>query len=76
MLYYRVKPEYDQYDRFRNQKLYLIAWELYTPREIEKYGFSKRFFETVEISKAHVHKFFGARFQDGYNHNGKMKEGE
>ena len=76
MLYYRVKPEYDQIYSHKNPKWFLIAWELYTPREREKYGINPKLLELVNISKRNVYNCFGARFEYGYGYHGKMKEGE
>lgn len=66
MIYYRVKPEYDQKRKdtinARNCD-FLIANELYT--EVERNKMIKipdRAFERVEIPKNQTYWFFGARF--------------
>ena len=79
MVYYRVKPQYDnitKYKRMNNSKYLvndgsiLIGGELYTEKEynrmIENYVFRipvDKLFERVEISKRRVYWFFGARFE-------------
>lgn len=50
MTYYKVKPEFDQ--KKRRDGSILIANELYTPREKERFN----------ISDKAVYFFFGARF--------------
>ena len=79
MVYYRVKPQYDntpKYKRMNNNKYLindgsiLIGNELYTEKEynrmIKNYVFripAGKLFERVEISKRRVYWFFGARFE-------------
>ncbi len=60
MLYYKVKPEFDQ--KTRHDGSILIANELYTPREIERFKISNKAVYPVEISKKTVYFFFGARY--------------
>lgn len=72
MLYYRVKPEGDQF--VINQKFdILVANELYTEKEYHKINYNflkmgrgnailKSKFEKVEIPKTKTCFFFGARF--------------
>lgn len=71
MQYYKVKPQYDNKQRFvyvghSNLKIrpngILIAHELYTPKERERIAMKEEFFERVEISRKKVYWFFGARF--------------
>lgn len=69
MIYYKVKPEYDQKTRFKFHRgggleidgIY-IKNELYTAREIKKYLGATSYCECVEIPKSKIYFFFGARF--------------
>ena len=72
MLYYRVKPEYDN-ARLLNRTtrafdLALVGNELYTEKEWERlvlrYRVSAIVCEPVQISKRNTYFFFGARFAD------------
>ena len=58
MLYYKVKPQYDNY--CKNPKIHdgniYVANELYTEKEVQKQNLNRNFLEPVEVS------FFGARF--------------
>lgn len=78
MLYYRVKPEFDNKPQRKLKKHYMLKpgiWignELYTPCELnqlEKKGIivPENIFEKVEIKKTETYWFFGARFS---NHTG------
>lgn len=60
MLYYKVKPEFDQ--KKRRDGSILVANELYTPREKELFNISNNAVDPVEISRKAVYFFFGARF--------------
>lgn len=69
MLYYKVKPQYDNKVRYtwNNHRQgvpngILIGNELYTPGEFKKIANCPEWFEKVEISKKCVYWFFGARF--------------
>ena len=69
MIYYRVKPEYDNKTRYTwNNKHQgvsngiLIANELYTPGEYKKIANHHGCFEQVQIPKSKIYFFFGARF--------------
>lgn len=66
MKYYKVKPEFDQKQRFsKSGKGYsiFIANELYTERELKKIGaLHYPYFDIVDIPKQKTHFFFGARF--------------
>lgn len=69
MLYYRVKPEYDNKTRYtwnnHGQGIgngILIANELYTPKEFNKIANCPAWFEPVQVSKRAIYFFFGARF--------------
>lgn len=65
MIYYRVKPEYDQSrkDPIARSCDFLIAHELYTERERKKMTkVSNDAFERIKISKNQTYWFFGARF--------------
>ena len=70
MLYYRVKPEFDNRTKFRyvGNKLkesgILIGNELYTPAERQKIANSSMYFEEVRIPQRNTHWFFGARFEN------------
>lgn len=66
MLYYKVKPEYDQY-RVRGQQgeviLTLVADELYTPSERQTIGnIPDDAVTPVTIPNHRIYWFFGARF--------------
>lgn len=65
MMYYKVKPEYDNV--YKNPKIHngdiLIGNELYTKKEFNKLPFKYAgAFERVEIPKNKTYFFFGARF--------------
>lgn len=60
MTYYKVKPEFDQ--KKRRDGSILIANELYTPREKERFNISDNAVIPVQVSKRAVYWFFGARF--------------
>ena len=70
MLYYRVKPLYDNKKRYRWNNhgqgvadgSILVANELYTPGEFRKIANCPAWFEKVNISKRNIYFFFGARF--------------
>lgn len=77
MIYYRVKPEYDQTPRIKH-RIYasrrvpdgiFVANELYTARELYNFEISvdeaSRMFEEVRIKKTDTYWFFGARFEYG-----------
>lgn len=65
MLYYRVKPQYD--NCYKNPKIHdgsiYVAKELYTEKEVQKQNLNRNFLEPVEISKKKIYWFFGARFE-------------
>ena len=72
MKYYRVRPEFDNFQVARNG-YYLVGNELYTLAELRRLETSynayyrnplnfSRIFEEVEVSKRSVYFFFGARF--------------
>ena len=73
MKFYRVRPEQDQFPRFKRSKKYVfvpngmyIRNELFTEKELSKdYFLSTRskIFEEVEISKMKTFWCFGARFE-------------
>ena len=60
MTYYKVKPEFDQ--KKRRDGSILIANELYTPREKERFNISDKAVGPVQVSRKAVYFFFGARF--------------
>lgn len=64
MLYYKVKPQYDNYcknPKIHDSNIY-VANELYTEKEVQKQNLNRSFLEPVEVSKKKVYWFFGARF--------------
>ena len=71
MLYYRVKPEFDNRTKYgyvgSTYKLkelgILVGNELYTPAERQKIANSSRYFDVVRISQRKTYWFFGARFE-------------
>lgn len=81
MLYYRVKPDYDQTPRIRfHRKIekqtrdgVFVADELYTPRELDKFDIPVRLFyemfEPVRVRKTDTYWFFGCRFEKGVTWN-------
>lgn len=60
MTYYKVKPEFDQ--KKRRDGSILIANELYTPREKERFNILDKAVDPVQVSRKAVYFFFGARF--------------
>lgn len=69
MLYYRVKPEYDNKQRYtwNNHRQgvpngILIGNELYTPGEYKKIANCPAWFTPVQIPKNKTYWCFGARF--------------
>lgn len=62
MKYLKVKKEYDQY-RLNGCMGIHIADELYTLKEVERYGVKTEYCEEVEISRKKTYFFFGARFE-------------
>ena len=60
MTYYKVKPEFDQ--KKRRDGSILIANELYTPREKERFNISDKAVDPVQVLRKAVYFFFGARF--------------
>lgn len=64
MLFYRVKPEFDQ--QHHNPKIadgnIYIKNELYTAKEVARKKLNLRFLESVEVKKNKTYWFFGARF--------------
>ena len=74
MKYYRVKAIADGKPQFKllsdnntckQNGLYLIENELFTPKERAKLANASWMFEEVEISKKRIHYSFGARFEIG-----------
>lgn len=62
MLYYKIKASADQ--RRRKDGAALVANELYTQKEAEKFKINPAHYDKVEISKRKVYFFFGCRFAD------------
>ena len=60
MLYYQVKPKFDQ--KKRRDGSILVANELYTPREKERFAISDEAVDAVQVSKRSIYFSFGARF--------------
>ena len=64
MLYYKVKPQYD--NCYKNPKIHhgniYVANEHYMEKEVQKENLIRSFLEPVEVSKKKVYWFFGARF--------------
>lgn len=60
MTYYKVKLEYD--NKRRSDGSILVANELYTQREIDKFHIYPHMCDKVEISRKKTYQFFGARF--------------
>lgn len=70
MLYYKVKPNYDNAPKFKLTNDHrakpdgiLVGNELYTPAERAKIANGSWFFDEVEISRKKIYWFFGARFE-------------
>jgi len=63
MRFYRVKPECDGKGHSKGN-VGVVAGELYTEKEINRYRVNKAWCDPVEISKKKTHWFFGARFAD------------
>ena len=71
-IYYKVKPEYDNYRLRTKQHGYcdiLIGNELFTERELTAHksmyvNFPADCVEKIKISKNMTYNFFGARFAD------------
>lgn len=72
MMYLKVKPEYDakpimKYDP--RKKCYgptlfaLVANELFTKREAERYNIPEKCLKTVQVKKTRTYFSFGARFE-------------
>lgn len=71
MIYYRVKPEYNDKPIYKRSKQgnycvpsgrYFVGNELFTPKEREKIAATGVVFDRVEISRKRVGWLFGARF--------------
>ena len=70
MIYYKVKPEHDNKNRFKFARgggltidgIY-VKNELYTPKEISKYLDGVTMCDRVEVKKNKIYWFFGARFE-------------
>lgn len=72
MIYYQVKPEYDQTRRLiwkRHKHAFFddgifISNELYTARELQKYYIAAPgMFNEILVPKNKIYYFFGARFK-------------
>lgn len=60
MLYFKVKPEFDQ--RKRKDGSILIGNELYTATEKARFNIPENVLDTVQISRNKTFWSFGARF--------------
>lgn len=83
MLYYRVKPEYDNKTKYTWNNHHqgvpngiIIGNELYTPKEYAKLAMCPYWFDKVNISQRNIYVFFGARFEKGtsYDSNNSARE--
>ena len=70
MLYYKVKPQYDNRTRYTWNNHgkgvsngILIAEELYTPGEFREIANCPAWFDEIHINKNKTYFFFGARFE-------------
>ena len=62
MLYFKVKPEYDNY---RKTKIpILVGNELLTKAEKERYNVPDKAVTQVQVKKTEIYWFFGARFSE------------
>ena len=69
MTYYKVKKSADQTRKNVNKTDILVANELYTKKELEKFApvqsvYVKNYFDEVQVSKNKTYFFFGARFSN------------
>lgn len=62
MLYYKVKSKHDNI--YRSDGSILVANELYTSKEIERFKIPAVAVEVVKVSKRDICFFFGARFEN------------
>lgn len=66
MKYYQVLPEHDQ--KYKNPKVHdnniYIANQLFTPREVERQKLNLNYMREVNVPRASVYWFFGARFSE------------
>lgn len=79
MVYYRVKPEYDQTPRLKDHTIprrrtpcgIFVANELYTDKELSNFYLPERIkremFTEIVIKKTETYWFFGCRFEKGVN---------
>jgi len=65
MVFLRVKKSFDNYKRGDGD--IHISNELYTLKEVVKYGINPVFCDEVEISRKKTYFFFGARFEKKTN---------
>lgn len=61
MKYFKVKPEFD--NKPRSDGSILVANELYTEHEVQKFKIPENRLGIVEVSPRDTVVFFGARFQ-------------
>lgn len=60
MTYAKIKPEC--HDKQLLNGWYLVANELYTMNEVDKYAIPKSYYDEIEVSSKKVFHLFGARF--------------
>lgn len=60
MRYYKVKPRFDQKKRLDG--FILIAGELYTEKEKDRFDIPVSMLEEITVSRAKTYWSFGARF--------------
>ena len=63
--YYRVPADMRFVNKRTRQWEELVAGELLTPHEVERYTLDSKKLELVTVNREDVYTFFGARFADG-----------
>lgn len=64
MLYYRVKPEFDQVNHYNKRGHIVTTYienELYTAKEVHQLGLNPKCLEPVQVSKRNIYWSFGVR---------------
>lgn len=61
MIYYKVKPQYDQRRKPGKKYDIYIGNELYTASEMRKQALNPAYMDIVKIPKNQTYYFFGAR---------------
>lgn len=62
MMFYKITADADQQPR-RDGSI-LVADELYTPEEVERFRIKPQFYEAVEVAEEKTYYMFGARFAE------------